>query len=59
MNLELDEQLTDRLAQRAEANGFDSTNEYTMTLIRTVLDELDRVEDDGDVEERLEDLGYL
>lgn len=59
MNLELDEQLTDRLAQRAEANDFDSANEYTTTLLRTVLDELDRVEDDGDVEGRLEDLGYL
>lgn len=59
MNLELDDRLTDRLEQRAEANGFDSAGEYTTTLLRTVLDELDRVEDDGDVEERLEDLGYL
>lgn len=59
VNLELDDELADRLEQRAEANGFDSASEYTTTLLRTVLDELDRVEDDGDVEERLEDLGYL
>lgn len=59
MNLELDDELTDRLEQRAEANGFDSTSEYATTLLHTVLDELDRVEDDSDVEERLEDLGYL
>ncbi|WP_160135425.1 hypothetical protein [Halococcus salsus] len=59
MSLELDDELAERLEQRAEANGFDSANEYATTLLRTVLDELDRVEDDGDVEERLEDLGYL
>jgi metal-responsive CopG/Arc/MetJ family transcriptional regulator len=59
VNLELDDELADRLEQRAEANDFDSTSEYTTTLLRTVLNELDRVEDDGDVEERLEDLGYL
>ena len=59
MKLELDDRLADRLEQRAEANGFDSASEYTTTLLRTVLDELDRVEDDGNVEDRLEDLGYL
>ena len=59
MKLELDDRLADRLEQRAEANGFDSTSEYTTTLLRTVLDELNRVEDDGNVEDRLEDLGYL
>jgi metal-responsive CopG/Arc/MetJ family transcriptional regulator len=59
VNLELDDGLADRLEQRAEANGFDSASEYTTTLLRTVLDELDRVENDSDVEERLEDLGYL
>ncbi|WP_256418988.1 hypothetical protein [Halorubrum laminariae] len=59
MNLELDDDLAGRLATRAENNGFDSTAEYTQTLLRTVLDEVDRFEDDSDVEERLEDLGYL
>ena len=59
MNIELDDQLADRLKQRAEANGFDSASEYTTTLLCTVLDELDRAENDSDVEERLEDLGYL
>lgn len=59
VNLKLDDDLADRLERRAEANGFDSAGEYTTTLLRTVLDELDRVEDDSNVEERLEDLGYL
>lgn len=59
MNLELDDELAERLEQRAEANGFESVSEYTTTMLRTVLDELERVEDDNDVEERLEDLGYL
>lgn len=59
MKIELNDQLAERLEQRAEANGFNSTDGYVETLLRTVLDELDRVEDDTDVEERLEDLGYL
>ena len=59
VNLELDDRLADRLEQRAEAHGFDSASEYTTTLLCTVLDELDRAENDSDVEERLEDLGYL
>jgi len=59
MNIELEDDLAERLEQRAKANGFDSTREYTRMLIRTVLNELDRVESDGEVEKRLEDLGYL
>lgn len=59
MNLELDDRLANRLEQRAETHGFDSADEYATTLLRTVLDELDRIEDDSELEDRLEDLGYL
>jgi hypothetical protein len=59
MNIELNERLTERLSKRADANDFDSTGEYTTTLLRTVLDELEHDEHSTDVENRLEDLGYM
>ena len=59
MNIDLDDELAERLERRAKANGFDSATEYATTVLQTVMDELDRVEDDSNVEERLEDLGYI
>jgi len=61
MKLDVDKQLYDRLSNRAEKKGFDSAEEYSITILETVLDELEEDEDQasGDVQSRLEDLGYL
>lgn len=59
MSVEIDDEILKRLAERARANGFESTEAYTNTLLQTVLDELNQTEEDEQIEERLEDLGYL
>lgn len=69
MNLDIDEELRHRIEKRAKRIGFDSAEEYCVVVLRTVLNELEsqRTEEDmeesqkteGEVEARLEDLGYL
>lgn len=59
LTLELDEDLHRTLERRAEANGFESTEAYARTVLRTVMEELEDGAADDEVEERLEDLGYL
>ena len=59
--IELDNNLYARLDERATNNGFESTEAYCQMVLQTVLEE---IEDEGtamdeDVEDRLEDLGYL
>jgi hypothetical protein len=57
--LELDDDIYERLQQRAQNNGFESTDAYCQTVLRTVLEELEAETTDDEVEQRLEDLGYL
>jgi hypothetical protein len=59
LTLDLDDDLYAVLERRAENNGFESTEEYASTILRTVVEELEEDIADDDVEERLEDLGYL
>jgi hypothetical protein len=58
VELSIDQDLYDRLERRAEETGFDSAEEYSVIVLRTVVEELDE-ERDVAVEQRLEDLGYL
>lgn len=57
--LELDDDVYERLQRRAQNNGFESTEAYCRTVLRTVLEELEAEATDDEVEQRLEDLGYL
>ena len=57
--LDLEDDLYETLERRAEANGFESIEEYSRTILRTVVEELEADSTDDAVEERLEDLGYL
>ena len=59
MQLDIDEQLHQRLSERAEKMGFNSTEEYCMTILETVISELEEENADDEVQNRLEDLGYL
>ena len=61
LNLEIDDELHHLLERRADENGFESTEEYSRTILRTVVEELEDGGEaaDDEVEERLEDLGYL
>jgi len=64
MEIDLDEDLRDGLAERAEAKGFSSAEAYAETILTIVLEELeadgaDDSERSDVVEDRLEDLGYL
>lgn len=59
IHLEIDEELLGRLERRAENNGFESTEAYCRTILRTVVEELEKEGTEDEVEERLEDLGYL
>jgi hypothetical protein len=59
MQLDIDKQLHQRLSERAEKMGFDSTEEYCVTILEIVIDELEEENAHDDVQSRLEDLGYL
>ena len=59
MQLDIDEQLHERLANRADKMGFDSTEEYCLIVLETVMNELENNDADAEVQNRLEDLGYL
>jgi hypothetical protein len=58
MQLDVDDDLYRRLERRAEETGFESAEEYSLVVLRTVIDEVTEAEDD-EVRDRLEDLGYL
>ncbi len=60
LNLEINDDLGRVLERRAKDNGFQSTEEYCCTILKTVVEELEEGADTpNEVEERLEDLGYL
>lgn len=59
MQVEIDEELQERLSQRAERFGFNSTEDYVITVLQTVVDELEETGTSDDIQDRLEDLGYL
>lgn len=61
LNLEIDDDLIRVLERRAEENGFESTEEYCRTILSAVVEELEKKDTEAgdEVEERLEDLGYL
>jgi len=60
LSLEINDDLGGVLERRAEKNGFQSTEEYCCTILQTVVEELEEDADaPNEVEERLEDLGYL
>jgi len=59
MQIQIDNELRERLSRRANKIGFDSTEEYVIIILETVVDELEETDAEGDVESRLEDLGYL
>jgi plasmid stability protein len=58
-SLNIDSDLYERLANRAESHGFESTEEYATTVLETVLNELEKEAEDDQVSQRLKDLGYL
>ena len=59
MQIQIDNELRERLSRRANKIGFDSTEKYAIIILETVVDELEETDAEGDVESRLEDLGYL
>lgn len=59
LTVEIDDDVHERLAQRAAQQGFETPAEYSALIIETVIDELATSETDGEVRDRLEDLGYL
>jgi hypothetical protein len=61
LTLEIDDEIYRTLERRAEENGFESTEAYCRTILSTVVEELEKegTEAGDEVEERLEDLGYL
>jgi len=59
MEVEIDDELGNRLSNRADQHGFSSTEEYINTILEVVVDELEDGSNDGHVRDRLEDLGYL
>jgi hypothetical protein len=59
LSVELTEESYEMLARRAKKQGFDSPEEYSSMILRTVIDELEGPEENDEVRDRLEDLGYL
>ena len=59
LNIELDDDLYAALETRAKNNEFDSTEEYCRTVLEIVIGELEQESTSDEVEDRLEDLGYL
>lgn len=62
MEIEVDESLYGFLSRRAEEKGFESPEEYSSMVLSVVVEELNessKETDRIDVEDRLEDLGYL
>jgi peptidoglycan hydrolase-like protein with peptidoglycan-binding domain len=64
-SVSLSSETVEELRRRAQANGFDSVDEYTEYVLRAVLNELDPVEagqtDESEqaLRSRLKSLGYL
>lgn len=59
LRLDIDPYLHERLSDRAEQHGFESTERYSEAILEAVIDELEGDDRDEDVKEHLEDLGYL
>jgi hypothetical protein len=58
LEIEIDDTTHDLLSNRADANNFESPEEYAGTIVETVVRELES-DPAEEVSERLEDLGYL
>ena len=58
MEIDLDERYREQLRDRAERKEFDSPEAYATVIVESVLDELES-ENEENVRDRLEDLGYL
>jgi len=59
MELDINKQLNAKLSNRADKMGFESTEEYCIMILETVINELEEENADDEVQNRLEDLGYL
>lgn len=59
MQLNIDEELYEKLSRRGERKGFDSAEEYSVFVLQTIIEELEESGADDEVQDRLEDLGYL
>lgn len=61
-SVEIPEELIDTLERRATRSRFESTDEYVEYILRSVVQELDPVDnvsDEDQIEQRLKSLGYL
>lgn len=59
-DIRIDEEVYDRLDDRADRYGFESTDAYAEQILATVIAELEANDgQDEGVTDRLEDLGYL
>jgi len=59
LSVSVNEDLYERLANRAERHGFDSPEDYSAAILQTVIDELEPETTDEAVSDRLSDLGYI
>lgn len=59
LTVNVDDSVHEALSRRAEQNGFESTGTYCETVLELVVEELEENRRSKEVEERLEDLGYL
>jgi len=59
LELTIDDDLYNRLANRADRFGFESTERYSEVILETVIDELEGEQGGNQITDRLEDLGYL
>lgn len=59
MQLNIDKELYEKLSRRANRKGFDSAEEYSVFVLQTIIEELEESGADDEVQDRLEDLGYL
>lgn len=59
LTVDVDAAIHDSLTRRAEKNGFESTEAYCETILELVVEELEGDQRSEQVEQRLEDLGYL
>lgn len=59
LRVDVDDAVYETLERRADEHGFESTEAYCRTVIELLIEELEGGTRDGEVEQRLEDLGYL
>lgn len=59
LSVEVDQRTFETIRDRAERSGFESAEAYAATVLELVAEELDEEFTSDEMEERLEDLGYL